>query len=160
MSDKRNLCDEGDGKIGLAGLGDQLGFLLRLAQLAVFKDLTAALKPFQLRPSDFSVLLAIADDPGLRQQEIARELGIQNPNLAPLLDSLVARGLVQRERAAEDKRAYALTLTGEGEALLQQARIAHGEHAMRLRALLTDDDMALLGKALRRIMTLGDTSGE
>lgn len=143
-----------DQKAALGGLDDQIGFALRLAQVAVFKDFIAALKMFGLRPTDFSVLAVIAATPGLKQQEVGELLHIQRPNLVIILDQLQARGLIMRGNAPRDRRSYALSLTAEGEALLEGAKIAQGLHENRVDALLEGFDKTMIIAALKRISTL------
>uniref|UniRef100_B0SXU1 Transcriptional regulator, MarR family n=1 Tax=Caulobacter sp. (strain K31) TaxID=366602 RepID=B0SXU1_CAUSK len=140
--------------VSLGGLETQVGFLLRLAQVAVFKDLIAALKPFDLRPTDFSVLLVIDASPGLKQQAVGEALRIQRPNLVTILDQLQARGLVRRGVVPGDRRSYALTLTLEGEALLAKAKAAHGRHDRKVSAALAGLDRAMLIDALERIAAI------
>ena len=140
--------------VSLGGLETQVGFLLRLAQVAVFKDLIAALKPFDLRPTDFSVLLVIDATPGLKQQAVGEALHIQRPNLVTILDQLEARGLVRRGTVPGDRRSYALGLTLEGEALLAKAKAAHARHDRKLSAALAGLDRAALIEALERIAVI------
>ena len=138
----------------LGGLETQVGFLLRLAQVAVFKDLIAALKPFDLRPTDFSVLLVIEATPGLKQQAVGEALRIQRPNLVTILDQLQGRGLVLRGAVPGDRRSYALTLTTEGETLLAKAKTAHARHDRKVSAALAGLDKAALIDALERIAAI------
>lgn len=140
--------------VSLGGLETQVGFLLRLAQVAVFKDLIAALKPFGLRPTDFSVLLVIDASPGLKQQAVGEALRIQRPNLVTILDQLQARSLVRRGAVPGDRRSYALTLTPEGEALLAKAKAAHARHDRKVSAALAGLDRAALIDALERIAAI------
>jgi len=135
----------------LGGLDAQVGFVLRLAQVAVFKDLIEALRPFGLRPTDFSVLLVIEATPGLKQQAVGEALSIQRPNLVTIIDQLEGRGLVKRGAAPGDRRSYALALTPDGEKLLAQAKTAHMEHADRVTAALGDMDRQMVLEALSRI---------
>ncbi|MFZ0268975.1 MarR family winged helix-turn-helix transcriptional regulator [Caulobacter sp.] len=138
----------------LGGLETQVGFLLRLAQVAVFKDLIAELKPYDLRPTDFSVLVVIEATPGLKQQEIGEALRIQRPNVVTILDQLQARGLVLRGAVPGDRRSYALTLTPEGRALLIKARAAHARHDRKLSGVLAGLDKTVLIDALERIAAI------
>jgi DNA-binding MarR family transcriptional regulator len=92
--------------IDMHGVEDQIGFVLRLAQLAVFKDIYETLSPLGLRPSDFSALRVIAANPGLKQQDIGRELGIKRPNLVGLVDELDKKNLVLRKVVRGDRRSY------------------------------------------------------
>src|SRR5690349_13541952 len=104
--------------VDMAGLDGQIGFALRLAQVAVFNDLLGALKESDLRLTDFSVLLLIGANPGISQQAIGEALRIQRPNLVTIVDALQQRGLVRRDPAPQDRRSYALSLTGPGGKLL------------------------------------------
>jgi DNA-binding MarR family transcriptional regulator len=134
-----------------AGLADRFGFHLRLAQAAAWSDLVAALQPFGLRPSGYSVLLILRAAPGSRQQDIGAALGIQRPNLVTMIDGLEKRGLIRRAVDPADRRAYALSLTDEGARLLDAADIAHAAHEARIAERLGAAEAAALLPALRRI---------
>ena len=77
-----------DKPIDMHGVEDQIGFVLRLAQLSVFKDIFETLSPFGLRPSDFSALRVIGANPRLKQQDIGVKLSIKRPNLVGLVEEL------------------------------------------------------------------------
>ena len=136
-----------------AGLADSVGFQLKLAQAAVWAGLVAALAPFGLRPSHYSALLIIRSTPGSRQQDIGEALGIQRPNLVAMIDGLEKRGLLTRTVNPADRRSYALALTPEGGALLDQADAAHRAHEARLAERLGPDEALL--PALRRVTGIG-----
>lgn len=51
---------------------------------------------------------------GTRQKDLAASVGIEGPSLVRLLDTLVAKGLIQRSEDASDRRAKQLCLTPEG----------------------------------------------
>jgi DNA-binding MarR family transcriptional regulator len=138
----------------LGGLDTTVGFVLRLAQVAVFRDLLAALKPFDLRVTDLSVLLVIEATPGLQQRAVGEVLRIQRPNLVTILDQLQARGLVRRGAVPGDRRSYALSLTPEGAALLQKAKAAHAEHDRKVLDALGDLTKEQMLAALGRIAAL------
>lgn len=140
--------------VALGGLEITVGFLLRLAQVAVFKDLLAALKPFDLRVADLSVLLVIEATPGTQQGAIGEALRIQRPNLVTIIDQLEARNLVRRGSVPGDRRAYALSLTPEGQALLRKAKAAHARHGRKVLDALGDFETERMLDALRRIAAL------
>jgi DNA-binding MarR family transcriptional regulator len=141
--------------IDMHGVEDQIGFVLRLAQLAVFKDIIETLGPFGLRPSDFSALRVIAANPGLKQQDIGRELGIKRPNLVGLVEELRKKKLIERRVVPGDRRSYALTLTKVGETLLETAEEAHRGHQLRIREALGDNDPLQFLAGLRSLARLG-----
>lgn len=152
MATRRSL----GGDIGLGDLENQVGFLLRLAQVSVFKHLIAALEPFDLRLTDYSALLVIEANPELKQQSLGEALRIQRPNLVSIMDALERRGLVKRGSVPGDRRSYALTLTPEGSALLARANEAQARHEADVDAALGPIDKAAFLDALARLSQLSD----
>jgi DNA-binding MarR family transcriptional regulator len=76
---------------------------------------------WDLSPSQFNVLNLLADDPiGLSQVELGRLLITHRSNVTGLVDRLEKRGLVSRNEAENDRRAYRVVLTTAGRRLLQQ----------------------------------------
>jgi DNA-binding MarR family transcriptional regulator len=140
----------------LGGLDDDIGLALRLAQLAVFRDITTALREVELRPSDFSALMIIEANPGLKQQAIGELLVIRKPNLVSMIDTLVGRGLIDRRSPPGDRRSYSLHLTAAGHDVLSAAKSAHQAHGARVRAMFAGADAEHL---LRNLRTLAQLPG-
>ncbi|WP_339796864.1 MarR family winged helix-turn-helix transcriptional regulator [uncultured Hyphomonas sp.] len=65
-----------------------------------------------------AVLAVIARSPGMRQNEVARTLGLNESAVTAMITRLIGLDLVQRSRSAEDSRAWELSLTDEGTAAL------------------------------------------
>lgn len=90
------------------------GYLVRrLNQIhcALFHEECAA---FDITPVQYGVLTTLSLKPGLDQNSIAQEVGIDRTNVADVLSRLARRGLVRRERGREDRRTYVTWLTPEG----------------------------------------------
>ncbi|MCM0084178.1 MarR family transcriptional regulator [Geomonas sp. Red32] len=51
---------------------------------------------------------------GIRQKDLAASIGIEGPSLVRLLDTLIAKGLVERSEDSTDRRAKLLCLTTPG----------------------------------------------
>jgi len=95
-------------EVKLSTLDDAVGYWLRRAQLAVFEDFARRFVALELTPAQFSTLIAIRDNPGRRQSDIAAALGIRRPNFVALLDELERRRLAERTPSGADRRANAL----------------------------------------------------
>ena len=121
----QELRAAGDSRLVASELAGSFGFLLRLANGVAQEQLGRRLGALDLRPTLYSLLLIIHENPGLKQQEVGQTLSIQQPNLVALINELVSRGLVSRTINAEDRRSYSLNLSAAGAKLLQQARRAH-----------------------------------
>ncbi len=86
--------------------------LARAAQQRV----NALLKPLGLGSAEGTILLhlMVARDEVVSQEHLVGLLGIDKAAISRAVDSLAAKGYVTRQRRADDKRAYRLTLTEKG----------------------------------------------
>ncbi|WP_447749070.1 MarR family winged helix-turn-helix transcriptional regulator [Pseudomonas nicosulfuronedens] len=125
---KKSRAPEGDEDQGAGAaapaspLDNYVGYALRRAQLIVFQHLVDELAKFDLRPAQFTALAIIDSNPGLMQADLARALGVEPPQLVPLLNKLETRALAVRVRCKPDKRSYGLFLSKAGETLLKQLK--------------------------------------
>ena len=90
------------GPLDLSGLTSIVGYPLRRAQIAVFEDFARRFAALDLTPAQYSTLVAIGDNPGRNQSEIAGALGIQRPNFVAVMDELERCGLAERTRSGAD----------------------------------------------------------
>lgn len=95
-----------------------IGYRLRRAQIQIFQEFMGRFADYEMRPSEYSVLALIASNPGSKQIEIAKALGIKRANFVALINTLEARGLVDRRQPANDRRSHALFLTAVGEEMM------------------------------------------
>ena len=130
-----------------------VGYRLRRAQVQVFQQFNARFAAFDLRPADYSALALIAANPGSKQIQIARVLGIKRANFVALINLLEARGLVERRQPANDRRSHALFLTEEGTQLMARLDKAQADVEAHCVARLggpeaRDQLMALLARLI------------
>jgi DNA-binding MarR family transcriptional regulator len=118
--------------IDLGPLPRLSGFVLRLAQLAVFADFIDACRRFDIRPGQYSVLTVIEHNRGINQTELSRALAIKRANLVGMINELEARGLAQRRRAEGDQRTFGMFLTERGTALMKDLHATVREHERRV----------------------------
>jgi len=138
--------------VDLAGLSTHVGYAVRRAQVAVFQDFMRAVASTGIRPAQFSILTVIAANPGLKQADVSRALGIERGRLVLVLNELEKRGLARRAASDADRRSHALHLTPKGERLLAQLNTAVGEHERRMTAKLGPEDKARLLELLSRLV--------
>ena len=146
-------------ELKLAPLDDAVGYWLRRAQLAVFEDFAHRFQSLKLTPAQFSTLIAIRDNPGRRQSEIAAALGIRRPNFVALLDELERRRLAERTPSGADRRANALRLTVAGETLLARGLLAQADQEAAIRACVGAAERERLVEILRRLAALEHDQG-
>lgn len=73
--------------------------------------------------TQFSTLALIGLDRARTSAAISREMGHDQGAMTRIIDQLVLRGLVVRERDADDRRVVNLTLTEEGVAVAQRCKL-------------------------------------
>ena len=119
-------------KIELGLLPSLLGYQLRLAQIAIFRDFAASIGAHGVSPGLFGVLVIIEANPGMKQTELARATHLDRSTVVSVIDNLERRGLVVRSAETADRRSNALHVTAEGAALLKQLKRQVTQHEKRL----------------------------
>lgn len=92
-------------------------YIRRLQQIAVaiFLQETGS---HGVTPVQYAALQKVGDAPGVDQRTLARSIGLDTSTIAGVVDRLEARGLMLRNASPEDRRVRLLSLTDEGNALL------------------------------------------
>jgi len=126
--------DEG-ARVDLGCLPRLLGYTLRRAHLASWRQYVAVIGEQKLRPGLFSLLVLVGSNPGIAQIELCRHLGIDKASIVALLDRLEKAGLLERCRSARDRRRQGIFLTTRGgselESLIVQVRALERQIASR-----------------------------
>ena len=143
--------------INYGPLNRRLGYVLRRAQIAVFRDFFAEFEAFDIRPGQYSILTVIESNPGLKQSMVSEALGIKRANLVAMIDELERRGLVRRDAAPNDRRSNALVLTEAGERLIAKLHAIADRHDRRFAEILGADALGRLFESLRKLARTDET---
>lgn len=137
--------------VDLGKLAGYVGYQIRQAQSAIFRDISRSIKEIGVTPGEFSLLSLLEVNPGLNSITLARTYQLDKATLSLSLKSLVRRGLIQSTRSTNDRRYYSLRLTTAGRKALRQAtrRIEKQERAMD--AVLKPGERELILDLLKRI---------
>lgn len=125
---------------------------------AAFDDFVRAAKRARVRvdpdatltPSQHDLLGPLLDG-ALGLRELARTAGVSAPTATRMIDGLVERGLVTRERAAEDRRAVRIALTRTGRDALGQHRTRQLARRRALFEQLSVGERRAAAKVLSRL---------
>ena len=139
----------------LGPLPDLIGYVLRRAQISVFKDFNRMFEKADIRPAQYSVLCVIERNPGLTQSAVAEALGIKRANFVVLFNTLEERGLARRAVGREDRRSHALTLTPAGKTFVAGLHALARRHEQNFSAAMTAEERRQLFSLLNTLRRRG-----
>lgn len=141
-------------------LSESLGFLLRLAQLQSFAEFYHSFAALDVRPGEFSVLMVLYENPGIRQGQLARALSIKRAHMTKMVRQMEEAGLIVRRVPEDDRRAMELRLTEAGACRIKALMPAFEDHETRDAVALTDLEEAELKRLLRKLLAVAGDAGK
>ncbi|HTC43583.1 MAG TPA: MarR family transcriptional regulator [Steroidobacteraceae bacterium] len=146
----------GEGAIPLRPLNvgilpNLLGYNVRRAHMALWRDFNRTVGVGIVRPGIFSMLVLIDENPGIAQIEIAVQLAIDKATIVGLIRLLQKQGWIDRRRSRVDRRRQDLYLTAQGRHELATLRRDMLEHETRFINLFNRQELTLFFEFLRRI---------
>jgi len=127
------------------------GFFICKTAIRFKGQMGRRLKSFDITPEQWGVIAMLWDEDGITQKELSSRLFKDQPNTTRMLDKLEAKGLIKREDDIDDRRAFLIYLTREG----QEMRDALYPLVLNLRddtlRGFSHEEMALFMKMLDRI---------
>lgn len=133
-------------------LEGSVGPRARLLRNTLSASSIAVSAPHGLPTGSLTVLALIAANPGSSQTALASRAGLNKSALVGIVDQLERRGLVERGRAAADRRRYQVTVTPAGERTMQALFAVVTREEEPIRDALGTRDMieflALLDRAI------------
>lgn len=131
-------------------LEEQVCFALAVASRAVVAAYRPVLEPLNLTHPQYLVMLAMWQHECLGVKDLSRLLYLDPGTLSPLVKRLERAGLLVRDRAPNDERALAITLTPEGRALRERALAVPGTMLERLG--MSRDDLGAANRFLHELI--------
>ncbi len=116
--------------------------LAKLGQIRTHPDLTV---------SQFGTLETLYHLGPLCQNAIGAKLLTSPGNLSLVLENLEKRGLVERQRDADDRRRVTVRLTPAGEELITSVLPGHVGAIATMMSVLTPDEQQALGDLCRKL---------
>jgi DNA-binding MarR family transcriptional regulator len=131
-----------------------VGYNLRRAAAKQRERFRSVFGPYNIRPSQLTILTVIQRNPHLGQSALGKSLDIKRANVVTLLDELEKRGLVKRKARTDDRRSYELHLTATGNKLTTKLLGLHAKLEDDLVCALGRDELETLVGLLREFRTL------
>jgi len=127
------------------------GYLLARLGEAARRRFAAAVKEHGLHPRDFGVMTLIAAHPGLTQQQLHEQTGIDPSSMVAVIDELEAEGLAERRPHPGDRRARSIYLTSRGEDTLEEVRTVAARLQGEMFGKLSPAELTELHGLLRKL---------
>lgn len=144
-------ASEGKSAVSLGELERSAGFVMRIAQLTAFERFFAVLGASDVKISEFTVLIAVAENPGIRQGVIADVLKIKWSNMTKLVRGLEDRGLVERHIPPDNRRSVVLSVTEKGRREIERSAEAMYRCDRVALSMLDDEEHAQLIELSRKV---------
>ena len=132
-------------------LARNTGFLLSRIGDLTRRQFAENLAPLELTPRMFGVLNMLDAEGAITQLALCRAVGMDPSSMVSTIDELEARGLVERRRNPQDRRAHSLHMTEPGHELLNRARQVARESQQELLRPLSSEERAQLHELLLRL---------
>lgn len=139
------------GTLSYGILPDLIGYRVRLAQVAIFRDFCARVGDAEITPTLFGVLVLVDANPGMMQTQLANAMQLDRSSVVSILDKLEARKVLERVRSPDNRRSNALHLTDKGRRWLAQLLPEVRAHEQRLASRLGPDELTMLRDLLDRL---------
>jgi len=134
-------------------LGESVGYLISRVKSTMSNMITQrTVAELGVTSQQASILFMVASGKCLLAAELAREYGIDASAVTRLVDRLEKRGLLQRVRSSEDRRAVRLALTPEGLAIAARMPAIFRSITEHLSTGFTPEEVGFLKSMLRRIL--------
>jgi DNA-binding MarR family transcriptional regulator len=134
-------------------LPELLGYNIRRAQIALWRDFLRTVAEGEIRPGMFSAIVLVRANPGISQIELAKELGIDKASMVGLIDRLEDAGWIQRKRSREDRRRHGLTVTTSGQSMYRELKREMIEHERKFVERFSGSERKQLVALLQRLHT-------
>ncbi|HZT96962.1 MAG TPA: MarR family transcriptional regulator [Chloroflexota bacterium] len=131
-------------------LQSQPTYWLKRCYGAMRRRVDSDLRPFGLTLAQREALLQLRDSGPITQAALAQAIGIEQSSASRLIGGLVRRGFVVVEADEHDRRSRTISVSPEGERVLNQTPGASKLAGGRLTEALSADEMRMLINLLQR----------
>ncbi|MEJ2638092.1 MAG: MarR family winged helix-turn-helix transcriptional regulator [Desulfosarcinaceae bacterium] len=132
--------------------GEQVLICLRKIMQAITLHSRSLVKQVGLTGPQLILLKAVAKSEGMPVGEIAKAISLSQATVTGILERMVKRGLVSRQRSERDKRQVLIRLTPAGEQILAQAPPLMQASFLKQLQHLEDWEQTMILSALQRLI--------
>lgn len=137
--------------VDLGRLPGYIGYRVRLAQSAIFRNLARPANDPGMTPGEFSLMTVVGRNRGIDSATLVRTYKVDKATLSLTLKRMARSGLIATRRREHDQRHLALELTPAGRRALRRATRQIARQERRMNSVLAPGERARLIELLGRI---------
>ena len=132
-------------------INETTGYVICRTARKIHQHMTNSLAQFDITPEQWVVLQIVAEEADLSQQKLAERLEKDKNSTKALVDRLIKKGLLKRQRSADDKRLYQLKATGSGLALADKIAPLDSTFMQEGEGNVTGEELSMFMQTLRKL---------
>lgn len=129
-------------------LNESLGFNVNVAANASLRRFANVTKPFGITPEQYVTMMMLKENPGITQTQMAEKIFKDKTTITRGVDGLVDKGYVTKERDSTDRRAFNVTLTAEGQRVIEEVDAIVGPIIAKQKAMYSKEELAIFFRIL------------
>lgn len=141
-----------DGSVTLP-IAERIGHHIKRAEQELIATKNTVLRPVGLNVPQYTVLMVLAEDPGLSGAALARRCLVTPQTMSTVLATLESKGLVSRQKQPMSTHIQEARLTHKGRTVLSRADRAAARVEQELGSVFTDEERRQLQEFLSRCTT-------
>ncbi|MFN0262359.1 MarR family winged helix-turn-helix transcriptional regulator [Tepidamorphus sp. 3E244] len=142
--------------ISLPDLYDQPSHLLRRAQQISIAVTGEALRPHDVTPAQFEIMLAIRAQPGIDGAGLTNAVAFDRSTMATALERLERKGMIERHSGPHDRRSKQVFLSPAGNQTILEAASAYKAAQKRILQGLARSEQWQLLTLMERLVSLNN----
>ncbi|MXP26343.1 MarR family transcriptional regulator [Altererythrobacter indicus] len=127
------------------------GFSVKMVWILGYSLLSQKMPDPAITPQRVTMLELIGCNPGLAQTQLAHALGLSRPATSLAIDFWQARGVVERRVDQDDRRAFGIHLTKQGQCIWADLRAKVKQSDEILTKRLSEEEIEQLNRLLSKI---------
>lgn len=141
-------------------IGRSVGYLLSRAKNALSQGIDQEVSGMDMTQAQASCLMMLAKGEVTTMTDLARNLNTDAGSVTRMLSRMEKRGLIERTRRDDDRRVVDLSLTAEGEAVVDKLPTVFCNVMRRQFEGFTREEIDVLRDMLLRILANNRTCGD
>lgn len=129
----------------------KLFIVLSRASKVILEESNSLIEKYNLNPSEFAVLELLYHKGPQPIQKIGQKILLRSGSMTYVVDKLEQRGLLKRLTNEEDKRITFISITSEGNELIQEIFPNHEKYIQELMSVLTNEEQMLAIETLKKL---------